>query len=687
MSLPQLPADFIFGVATADHQCEAFVPEWEDVRDSFDSRMRLTLRGPATDFWTRYPEDVKLAQGLGCKAFRFSISWTRVEPKPGIFDAAVLDHYSDLVDHILAAGMQPVVTLHHYTWPIHVETRDGMLAADFPSWFEVYASKVAERLGTRVRYWITFNEPTELVYGYFKLWWQGEYRMPPGLPPTATSEQQVQSIQILMRNLFLANKAARTMIKSANPAALVSANAFVLGLPGWLQRFLDWRTKRLKTVPAWKRVGRRCRRLLPAPKGKVDLVIAAMTVTKDRGEQVDFSAVYEVGSLALVVTAGSTLDAPQQVPSVAIVRGSTADSAVAQLLPGASVQRVATWREAVAATLDGSVQAVLGDRIILDRPVNDSAGRLRFLAEDLMPQRYAVAAPKDAPDLLETVNRVIGQAAQSAPLGAGPTLTRIRSRGYLRVGVRGGMPGTSFKDPASGEWSGSEIDLAHRIAKAVLENRDNVQFQELDVRQRVNALSPFARLINPLLRWIDLLVGANNGNWWYLGIKGELPTWLCPVDCVGQQDFVALDYYWGVSALGWHRLGQLSDATQGKFDKAPVWAGGLRSVLSYVHDLFPKQPIFIIENGCVEAADGLARHEYISKHVREVQRAVSEGIPIVGYICWAITSNREWGLHFGPGNDFGLYHVELDDDPELKRVRTRAADRYAEIIRARGDTG
>lgn len=684
MSLSPLPEGFIFGVATADHQCEAFVPEWEDVRDSFDSRMRLTLRGRATDFWTRYPEDVKLAQALGCKAFRFSISWARAEPKPGVFDAAVLDHYSDLVDRVLAAGMQPIVTLHHYTWPLHVETRGGMLANDFPSWFEAYASRVADRIGTRVQYWITFNEPTELVYGYFKLWWQGEYRMPPGLPPSATVEQQVQSIQTLMRNVFLANRAARTMIKSVNPTAMVSANAFVLGLPRWLQRFLDWRTKRLKTVGAWKRVGRRCRRLLPSPRGTVDLVIAAMTVTKDRGEHVDFSTVYQVGSLALVVPAGSTLTTPQQVPSLAVVRGSSADSAAAQLLPAASVQRAATWQEAVAATLEGSVQAVLGDRIILDRLVKDNPGRLRFLADELMPQRYAVAVPKDAPDLLETVNNVIDQVAPPARSRAGPTLTRIRSRGYLKVGVRGGIPGTSFKDPTSGEWSGSEIDLAHRMAEAVLENRDSVRFQELDVRQRVNALSPFAQLINPLLRWIDLLLGANNGNWWYLGIKGDLPPWLCPADCVGQQDFVALDYYWGVSALGWHRLGQLSDATQGKFDNAPVWAGGLRSVLDYVNDLFPKQPIIIIENGCVEAADGLARHEYITKHVLEVQRAVSKGLPIIGYTCWAITSNREWGLHFGPGNDFGLYHVGLDDDPELKRIRTMAADRYAEIIRARG---
>jgi ABC-type amino acid transport substrate-binding protein len=659
------------------------VARWEDVRDDFDTRMRLTERGCATDFWTRYPEDVKLAQDLGCKAFRFSLSWARVEPTEGVFDDAVLDHYSELVDCVRNAGMQPVVTLHHYTWPLHVD----MLSDAFPSRFEAYAGKVAARFGARVKYWITFNEPSELVYGYFKLWWQGEYRMPPGLPPAATAEQQVGCIRAVMRNVFLANKAARMAIKAVDDTAMVSANAFILGLPRWLQKFLDWRTKRLKDPKAWRSVERRCRRSLPTPGGAVDLVVAAMTVTKDRGEHVDFSTVYEVGSLALAVGASSTLTMPKQVQSVAVVKGSSADLAAAAVVPNATAQRVAGWQDAVAATTEGSVEAVLGDFIILEPLVKDSAGKLRFLADDLMPQRYAVAVPKGAPDLLMTVNEVIGHLPLTKLPGASPTLSRIRSRGYLRVGVRGGLPGTSFKDPGSGQWSGSEIDLAREIAAAVLGDGDSVRFQELDVRRRVSALSPFAQLVNPLLRWIDFLLAANNGNWWHLGMKGDLPSSLCPADCTGQQDFVALDYYWGVSALGWHRLGQLSDATQGKFDNAPVWVGGLGSVLDYLSDLFPKQPILIIENGCVEAADGLKRPDYISEHVLEVQRAVAKGRSIAGYICWSITSNREWGLHFAPGNDFGLYHVELDDDPELKRVSTDAADRYEQIIRARGVPG
>ena len=61
-----------------------------------------------------------------------------------------------------------------------------------------------------------------------------------------------------------------------------------------------------------------------------------------------------------------------------------------------------------------------------------------------------------------------------------------------------------------------------------------------------------------------------------------------------------------------------------------------------------------------------------------------EGVKIPIYICWSITSNREWGLPFGPGNDFGLYHIDLDSDPDLKRVPTTAVEVYKGIIKQHG---
>ena len=93
-SQPALPESFLFGVATADHQCEAYDPAREDIRDVWERERQLVMRGKATDFENRFAEDVELARQLGCRAFRFSIAWSRVEPAPGQFDDAAFDYLS-----------------------------------------------------------------------------------------------------------------------------------------------------------------------------------------------------------------------------------------------------------------------------------------------------------------------------------------------------------------------------------------------------------------------------------------------------------------------------------------------------------------------------------------------------------------------------------------------------------------
>jgi beta-glucosidase/6-phospho-beta-glucosidase/beta-galactosidase len=63
-----------------------------------------------------------------------------------------------------------------------------------------------------------------------------------------------------------------------------------------------------------------------------------------------------------------------------------------------------------------------------------------------------------------------------------------------------------------------------------------------------------------------------------------------------------------------------------------------------------------------------------------VRRSVERGAPVEAYLCWSITSNREWGLPFDDGSDFGLYHIDLDTDPSLKRMPTESSREYASLI-------
>jgi len=101
--------ELLFGVATSDHQAESFDPACPDFRDIWEKQQKQTVRGKATDFWNRYAEDIDLARGLGCKLFRFSIAWSRVEPRQGEFDAAALGHYKEIVATIHRTGLSTMV--------------------------------------------------------------------------------------------------------------------------------------------------------------------------------------------------------------------------------------------------------------------------------------------------------------------------------------------------------------------------------------------------------------------------------------------------------------------------------------------------------------------------------------------------------------------------------------------------
>ncbi len=732
---PDLPESFLFGVATSDHQGEAYDPEREDIRDVWERRRAQTARGRATDFWNRYPEDIGLAQELGCKAFRFSIAWSRVEPAPGQFDDAAFEHYRRLIETIRAAGMEPLLTLHHFTWPIHIEERGGMTAEDFPALFARYTAEVVNRLGKQIRYWITFNEPTQLIYGYVKPWWEPDYFVPPGLPPDATIADQMTAVSKLMRNVFLAHTAARAVIKRGVPDALVGSNPLLLGLPVWLQRLVDWQVTRMRRPDDLVKQGRRFAERALLERGEVDVVIATMTMNRERAEQIDFSEVYYVAGQTLLVKVDSAIGGAHDLAraTVAVVKSSTAEGAIRTLIPEAGVRVVADYGAALAALDGGQAAALLADDTILLGLMRQHPGKYRLAGGLLTDEPYAAAVAKGNHELLDAVDGAVrrfkdsgewsdsfarhfpGQPVPDPPRlaaratladlsGTGPAhpaqiatndkplplapprtlLRRIQDRGHIAVAVKEDVPGFGYRDPQTGELSGLEIDLARSIAQRIFGDAGKVRFHPATTQERIPLLRSILRIFDPLLKLVSILTTGLTSNWWHLGMAGKLPDFLCPPECVGQQDFVGFDYYWGIRALQINRIQRLMDAAAGRFEGAPVWSGALYGMLKFHAKLFPDKQILIFENGSVDVADGVDRATYIRQHVREVQRACRDGVPVGAYICWSITSNREWGLKFDKSSDFGLYHVELDSDAELKRVPTEAVQVYREIIAKRG---
>lgn len=163
----RFPAGFMWGAASAAYQVEGAVSEGGRSASIWDTfahtagRIRDGHSGDvAVDHYHRYAEDVALMAEIGLTAYRFSVSWPRVQPGgTGRGNRVGLDFYSRLVDELLGAGIEPVLTLYHWDLPQELENDDGWASRDTAGRFADYASLVARRLGDRVTNWITLNEP------------------------------------------------------------------------------------------------------------------------------------------------------------------------------------------------------------------------------------------------------------------------------------------------------------------------------------------------------------------------------------------------------------------------------------------------------------------------------------------------------------------------------------------------
>ena len=153
-------ASAAFQIEGARHEGGRGRSIWDDFVESEGAVRDGSVAEPGPDSYHRSEEDVSLAQGLGLDRYRFSISWTRVQPDgTGAANAAGLDYYSRRVDRRRAAGVTPLPTPYHWDLPVTLEAAGGWLQRDTAQRFADYAQLVADRLGDRVRHWYTINEP------------------------------------------------------------------------------------------------------------------------------------------------------------------------------------------------------------------------------------------------------------------------------------------------------------------------------------------------------------------------------------------------------------------------------------------------------------------------------------------------------------------------------------------------
>ncbi|MBI2497344.1 MAG: beta-glucosidase [Opitutae bacterium] len=173
MKTPTFPPNFTWGAATASFQIEG---AWDEdgkapsIWDLFCRKEGAVYEGHdgrvACDHYHRWREDIALMKEIGLQAYRFSLAWPRIIPAgTGAVNARGLDFYDRLVDGLLAAGIQPWVTLYHWDLPQELFLRGGWMNPDIPRYFADYTQVAVKRLGDRVKHWMTLNEP-QCFIGY-----------------------------------------------------------------------------------------------------------------------------------------------------------------------------------------------------------------------------------------------------------------------------------------------------------------------------------------------------------------------------------------------------------------------------------------------------------------------------------------------------------------------------------------
>ncbi len=249
------PEDFWWGAATASHQIEGGnVNNWttwelqtakENARlaesrlgwlESWPRIQSLALNpdnyvsGLATDHHRRYREDFDIMQELNFNAFRFSIEWSRIEPAEGAWNIRGIEHYRTYIRELRARGIEPVVTLYHWSVPLWFSEKGGFEKGKNIHYFVRYCKKVLEELSGELGVVCTINEPDTVAYMGYSM---AEH------PPAIKSLTKLVTVYF---NLLRAHKKVYKIAKTIKPGLQTGfVKTYACALPAnkrWSSRFM-----------------------------------------------------------------------------------------------------------------------------------------------------------------------------------------------------------------------------------------------------------------------------------------------------------------------------------------------------------------------------------------------------------------------------------------------------------------
>lgn len=203
----RFPNGFLWGSASSAHQTEGGNnndwTEWEKIPGKIKDGSNSSI---ACDHYNRFEEDFDIAQDLGHQIHRFSIEWSRIEPRHNKWNDSEIEHYRRVAKALVDRGIIPMVTLHHFTNPLWFKDLGFWLNSESPDMFAPYCRKMAEALSEFGVIWNTINEPMVVVaMGYLF----GEF--PPG-------ERDYSKALTVARHLLMAHGQAVTQIRETYDA-------------------------------------------------------------------------------------------------------------------------------------------------------------------------------------------------------------------------------------------------------------------------------------------------------------------------------------------------------------------------------------------------------------------------------------------------------------------------------------
>ena len=213
------PRGFKWGSATAAHQVEGHAQnsdwaQWETLPGKIKESGSAAV---ACDWWGgRWREDFDRAAADGQTTHRLSVDWSRIEPRPSVWDDDALDLYRQMVSGLRERGIEPMVTLHHFTNPLWLVEKGGWENPAVVSHFERFARKAVSALGDHVDWWCTINEMN--VYAYFSY---AEGIWPPG-------KKDFRLCFTVIRHMLMAHAAAYRAIHELQPQARVGTAPQIL---------------------------------------------------------------------------------------------------------------------------------------------------------------------------------------------------------------------------------------------------------------------------------------------------------------------------------------------------------------------------------------------------------------------------------------------------------------------------